>query len=115
MRAMTATEELARTRRAAERSEAWRAGIINRLADRFTAAAPGEVRTDVSAQVLAQWAVRICFSLIGDPGSPDVGGDEGLLRAFLPRTVGPPVHHSRRPPLTRTPDAIVVSRGHTSR
>lgn len=96
MRAMTTTEALAHTRSAAEQSEAWHAGIIKRLTERFMAADPGEVRTDVSAQVLAQWVIRICFSLIGDPGGPDLGGDEGLLRTFLPRTVEPRVHHSRR-------------------
>jgi AcrR family transcriptional regulator len=88
MRAMTTPEEVARTHRAAERSEAWRAEIVDRLAERFVAA-PGEVRTDVSPQVLAQWVVRICFSLIEEPGSPEIGGDEGLLRMFLPRTVAP--------------------------
>lgn len=86
---MTTTDELARTHRAAEQSEAWRAEIVDRLAERFAKAAPGEVRSDVSPHVLAQWVVRICFSLIEDPGGPDVGGDEGLLRKFLPRTVGP--------------------------
>lgn len=89
MRSMTTAEELARTHRAAERSEAWRAEIVDRLADRFTTAAPGEIRTDVSPHVLAQWVVRICFSLIEDPAGPEVGGDEGLLRTFLARTIAP--------------------------
>jgi AcrR family transcriptional regulator len=89
MRAMTTPEELARTHRAAERSEAWRAEIVDRLAERFTTAAPGEVRTDVSIHVLAQWVVRICFSLIDEPADPAIGGDEGLLRTFLPRTIAP--------------------------
>ncbi|OBG93037.1 TetR family transcriptional regulator [Mycobacterium sp. E136] len=89
MRAMTTPEELARTHHAAEQSEAWRAEIVNRLAERFTNADPGEVRTDVPAHVLAQWVVRICFSLIEEPGDPAIGGDEGLLRTFLPRTIAP--------------------------
>jgi hypothetical protein len=47
------------------------------------------VRTDVSIHVLAQWVVRICFSLIDEPADPAIGGDEGLLRTFLPRTIAP--------------------------
>lgn len=89
MRAMTTPDELARTHHAAEQSEAWRAEIVDRLAHRFTAAAPGEVRTDVAPRVLAQWVVRICFSLIEEPADPAIGGDEGLLRMFLPRTIVP--------------------------
>ena len=89
MRAMTTPEELARTHRAAERSDAWRAEIVDRLAERFTTAAPGEVRTDVPLHVLAQWVVRICFSLIEEPADPAIGGDEGLLWTFLPRTIAP--------------------------
>jgi len=89
MRAMTTPDELARTHRAAEQSEAWRAEVVDRLAERFTAAEPGEVRADVSSHVLAQWVVRICFSLIEEPADPAIGGDEGLLRTFLPRTIAP--------------------------
>ncbi|MEZ0351970.1 TetR/AcrR family transcriptional regulator [Mycobacterium sp. pR1184] len=89
MLSMTAPPDLARTHRAAERSEAWRTEIVEGLATRFATAAPGEVRTDVSPHQMAHWVVRIAFSLIEDPGSPDVGGDEGLLRAFLPGAIAP--------------------------
>jgi len=87
--AMTAPRDLARTHRAAERSEAWRTEVVDGLAARFATAAPGEVRTDVSPYQMAHWVARIAFSLIEDPGSPDVGGDEGLLRAFLPGAIAP--------------------------
>jgi len=43
----------------------------------------------VSAQMMAGWVVRVCFSLIEDPGDPDAGGDEALLRAFLPGAIAP--------------------------
>jgi len=86
---MTAPQDLARTHRAAERSEAWRTEIVDGLAARFATAAPGEVRTDVSPHQMAKWVARIAFSLIEEPGGPDVGGDEGLLRAFLPGAIAP--------------------------
>ena len=86
---MTAPQDLARTHRAAERSEAWRTEIVEGLAARFATADPGEVRTDVSPQQMAHWVARIAFSLIEEPGNPDVGGDEGLLRAFLPGAIAP--------------------------
>jgi len=86
---MTTPEELARTHHVAEQSEAWRAEVVDRLAERFATAEPGEVRTDVPVHVLAQWVVRICFSLIEEPAGPEIGGDEGLLRTFLPRTITP--------------------------
>ncbi|EKF21671.1 bacterial regulatory s, tetR family protein [Mycolicibacterium hassiacum DSM 44199] len=89
MRSMTTPDVLAHTHQLAERSETWRAEVVDRLAERFTTAAPGEVRTDVSPHVLAQWVVRLCFSLIEEPAGPEFGGDEGLLRTFLPRTIAP--------------------------
>src|SRR5690606_23470809 len=89
MRPVPTREELARTHHVAEQSEAWRAEVVDRLAERFATAEPGEVRTDVPVHVLAQWVVRICFSLIEEPAGPEIGGDEGLLRTFLPRTITP--------------------------
>lgn len=89
IRSMTSPEDLAHTHHAAEQSQIWRTEVVDRLAEWFVAAEPGEVRTDVSPRMLAQWVVRICFSLIEEPGSPESGGDEGLLRAFLPGTVAP--------------------------
>lgn len=89
IRSMTAPHDLARTHRTVERSEAWRTEVVEGLAARFATAAPGEVRTDVSPHQMAHWVVRIAFSLIEDPGRPDVGGDEGLLRAFLPGAIAP--------------------------
>lgn len=91
MISMTSPQELAATHRAAERSEAWRTEIVDKLAGRFLAAAPDEVRTDISPHMMAGWVVRVCFSLIEDPGDPDAGGDEALLRAFLPGIIRPQV------------------------
>jgi hypothetical protein len=31
----------------------------------------------------------MCFSLIAEPGKPEDGGGEGLLRAFLPGALAP--------------------------
>lgn len=89
MLSMTAPHDLARAHHAAERSEAWRTEIVEGLIDRFAEADPGELRTDVSTQQMALWVVRIAFSLIEDPGNPECGGDEGLLRNFLPGALQP--------------------------
>ncbi|GFG83970.1 TetR/AcrR family transcriptional regulator [Mycolicibacter algericus] len=91
MKMLIAGDELARTHRAAEASEIWREDLRASLGQRFAeAAAKGEVRDDVPPETLAHWATRICFSLIADPGKPEHGGDEGLLRAFLPAALAPP-------------------------
>jgi AcrR family transcriptional regulator len=91
VRMLTAGDELARTHRAAEASEIWRTSLRASLGQRFAdAAAAGEVRTDVPPETMAHWVTRICFSLIADPGEPEFGGDEGLIRAFLPPALAPP-------------------------
>lgn len=91
MKLLIAGDELAETHRAAEASEIWRSDVRARLAQRFAdAAAAGEVRSDVPPETLAHWVTRICFSLIADPGKPEYGGDEGLLRTFLPGALAPP-------------------------
>lgn len=95
MLSMTAPYDLARTHRTVEQSEAWRTEVVEALAVRFATAGPGEVRTDVAPHQMAHWVVRIAFSLIEDPGSPDVGGDEGLLRAFLPGAIAPQARPDR--------------------
>ncbi|RAV03947.1 TetR/AcrR family transcriptional regulator [Mycolicibacter senuensis] len=91
MRMLIAGDELTRTHRAAEASEIWREDLRASLGQRFAeAAAEGEVRDDVPPETLTHWTTRICFSLIADPGKPEHGGDEGLLRAFLPTALAPP-------------------------
>ena len=91
MKMLIAGDELAETHRAAEASEIWRSEVRARFARRFAdAAAAGETRSDVPAETLAHWVTRICFSLIADPGKPEYGGDEGLLRAFLPGMLATP-------------------------
>lgn len=75
---------------AAEGSELWRARLADMLERRLeAAAAAGEVRSDLSADVLARWIVRINFSLIGEPAQPDDGGDEGILRKLLVASLNP--------------------------
>jgi hypothetical protein len=51
--------------------------------------AAGEVRDDVTAETMAHWVTRIAFSLAAEPGRPEDGGDEGLIRAFLPACLAP--------------------------
>lgn len=90
MRLLTSDDELGRTHRAAEASEKWRSRLRHALGERFAhAAEAGEVRNDVTPDMLAHWVTRICFSLIAEPGRPEYGGDEGLLRAFLPAMLLP--------------------------
>ncbi len=89
MRSMVSSDELAHTHHAAERSEVWRSEIVDRFTEWFVTAEPNDVRQDVTPKMLAEWVIRICFSLIDDPGHAEYGGDEGLLRAFLPGTIAP--------------------------
>jgi AcrR family transcriptional regulator len=87
---LTADYDLGRTLRAAEASEKWRNRLREALGERFAAAATaGKVRDDVAPDMLAHWVTRICFSLIAEPGKDEYGGDEGLLRAFLPDALSP--------------------------
>ncbi|AFC54466.1 MULTISPECIES: TetR/AcrR family transcriptional regulator [Mycobacterium avium complex (MAC)] len=75
---------------AAEGSELWRAKLADTLVRRLEAAAvAGEIRRDLPASTLARWIVRINFSLIAEPASPEDGGDEGLLRNLLVASLTP--------------------------
>ena len=89
MRSMVAPDEMARTHHVAEQSEAFRVEIVDQFARWFADAPAGEVRTDISPRMLAYWVTRVCFSLMEEPGSPEFGGDEGLLRTFLPGMILP--------------------------
>jgi AcrR family transcriptional regulator len=83
-------DNLARTIRATEASELWRQRLTEAIGHRLEAAmAAGDVRDDVSADIMARWVTRIAFSLIAEPGRPEEGGDEGLIRAFLPACLAP--------------------------
>lgn len=96
MKLLISGDELVRTHRAAQASESWRARLRDGLGERFAVAmAAGEVRDDLSPDMLAHWVTRICFSLIAEPGNPEYGGDEGLLRSFLPGAVAPRTPDSR--------------------
>jgi AcrR family transcriptional regulator len=90
MKMLIGDDELSQTHRAAEASEIWRNDVQAGFAERFAdAAAAGEVRNDVPPNTLAHWVTRICFSLIAEPGKPEYGGDEGLIRTFLPAALAP--------------------------
>lgn len=83
-------QELPYTRAVVSKSEDWRERLRHGIERRIALAAKeGAVRTDLSPEALAHWVVRICFSLIAEPGRAEDGGDEGVLRAFLPRCVAP--------------------------
>jgi len=91
MALLISADELGRTFRVAEASDLWRQGLAETLGRRIAAAvAAGEVRDDVSADTLAHWVTRIAFSLAAEPGRPEDGGDEGLIRAFIPACLAAP-------------------------
>jgi len=90
MRLLIARDQAGRTYRAASTSEDWRKNLVEGIGQRIAAAIVlGEVRDDVSAEAMALWVTRIAFSLVEEPGRPEEGGDEGILRNFLARALGP--------------------------
>ncbi|BBZ78790.1 TetR family transcriptional regulator [Mycolicibacterium anyangense] len=90
MRMFTFDDKLGRTYHAASASEKWQSRLREVLGERFAdAAARGDVRDDVAPETMAYWVARICFSLMAEPGPAEYGGDEGLLRAFLPGAFSP--------------------------
>ncbi|MEM6110654.1 TetR/AcrR family transcriptional regulator [Mycobacterium sp. 050272] len=75
---------------AAEGSELWRASLADALVRRLeVAAAASEIRRDLPADTLARWIVRINFSLIAEPATPEDGGDQGVLRNLLVASLNP--------------------------
>jgi AcrR family transcriptional regulator len=83
-------DQIGRTYRAAEASELWRKNLVENIGQRITAAvAAGEVRDDVAVETMARWVTRLAFSLVQEPGSAEDGGDEAILRAFLPGALSP--------------------------
>jgi AcrR family transcriptional regulator len=83
-------DDLGRTFRAAEASDVWSENLAQALGQRIEAAmAAGEVRDDLTAETMAHWVTRIAFSLAAEPGRPEDGGDEGLIRAFIPACLAP--------------------------
>jgi AcrR family transcriptional regulator len=90
MALLIGADELGQTYRAAEASEIWRKALAETFGQRIVAAAAaGEVRDDISAETMAHWVTRIAFSLVAEPGRPEDGGDEGLVRAFIPACLAP--------------------------
>lgn len=93
MALLIGADDLGRTFHAAEASEAWSQNLAEALGERLERAqAAGEVRDDLTADTMAHWVTRIAFSLIAAPGRPEDGGDEGLIRAFLPACLAPRAH-----------------------
>jgi AcrR family transcriptional regulator len=83
-------DQVGRTYHAAEASELWRTNLVEGVGQRIAAAATtGEVRDDVAVETMARWVTRLAFSLIEEPCSVEDGGDEALLRAFLPGALAP--------------------------
>jgi hypothetical protein len=84
---------MGQTFHAAEASESWSQNLAEALGRRIESAmAAGEVRDDLSADTMAHWVTRIAFSLVAEPGRPEDGGDEGLIRAFLPACLARRAH-----------------------
>ncbi|MDT5078666.1 MAG: hypothetical protein QOJ80_3303 [Mycobacterium sp.] len=83
-------DQIGRTYHAAEASELWRKNLVESIGQRINAAVTtGEVRDDVAVETMARWVTRVAFSLIQEPCSAEDGGDEALLRAFLPGALAP--------------------------
>lgn len=73
---------------AATASQEWHALARETLGPWLTrAAADGYVRDDVPVEAILRWIWRISLSLATEPGEPEDGGDEGVLRNFLVASV----------------------------
>lgn len=93
MALLIGADDLSKTFHAAETSDTWSQHLAQALGRRLEVAMEaGEVRDDVTADTMARWVTRIAFSLIAEPGRPEDGGDEGLIRAFLPACLAPRTH-----------------------
>jgi AcrR family transcriptional regulator len=87
---LIADDQVVRTYRAAQASELWRQTLSDSVGGAIAAAvAAGEVRDDVAVETMTRWVTRLAFSLIEQPCSAEDGGDEALLRAFLPGALAP--------------------------
>lgn len=83
-------DQAGRTYHAAEASEIWRKDLVESFGQRIAAAVTtGEVRDEVAIETMARWVTRVAFSLIQEPSSAEDGGDEAVLRAFLPGALSP--------------------------
>jgi AcrR family transcriptional regulator len=79
-----AGESAGLTVHAATASEEWHNLARDTLGPPLAKAiADGHVRNDVPVEMILRWIWRVSFSLATEPGSPDDGGDEGVLRTFL--------------------------------
>ena len=90
MRALIRQDDLPHTYAMSQRSGEWRSRLHEGFGRRLAAAVEaGDVRDDLPAETLANWVIRVCFSFIAEPGRPEDGGDEGVLRAFLAKSLAP--------------------------
>ncbi len=96
-------DQIGRTYHAAEASEFWRKNLVDSVGQRITAAVTsGGVRDDVPVETSARWVTRDAFiSLIQEPCSAEDGGDEALLRPFLPGVLAPRASRTRFGELTQ--------------
>lgn len=82
------SESAGLTVHAATASQEWHTLARETLGPPLTqAVADGHVRGDVPVESILRWIWRVSFSLATEPGSPDDGGDEGVLRTFLVSSV----------------------------
>ncbi|RAU95588.1 TetR/AcrR family transcriptional regulator [Mycolicibacter senuensis] len=79
-----ASESAGLTVHAAMASEEWHTLARETLGPPLTqAVADGHVRADAPVEAILRWIWRVAFSLATEPGAPEDGGDEGVLRTFL--------------------------------
>jgi AcrR family transcriptional regulator len=76
---------------AASASEEWQTLARDTMGPFLTQAViNGHVRDDVPVEAILRWIWRVSFSLATEPGLPEDGGDEGVLRRFLMASVAKP-------------------------
>ncbi|NDJ91363.1 TetR/AcrR family transcriptional regulator [Mycolicibacter kumamotonensis] len=92
-----ASESAGLTVHAATASEEWHTLARETLGPALTqAVADGHVRADAPVEAILRWIWRVAFSLATEPGAPEDGGDEGVLRTFLVTSVAAPPPESPR-------------------
>ncbi|EID15697.1 TetR family transcriptional regulator [Mycolicibacterium phlei RIVM601174] len=90
LRAFIEGDEAGHTYKAVEPPALWQETLIAALGQRLAeAAVAGEIRDDVPPATLARWIARVNFTLMTEPGNPEDGGDEGILRTFLVASLKP--------------------------
>lgn len=89
-RLLISNDEATHTYQVAQASDIWRSTLAGALGERLSvAAATGELRNDLPAEMLARWVTRINFSLMAEPADVADGGEEGVLRHLLAPSLTP--------------------------